>query len=102
MQTRKPTIKKLLNVNSLGKVSFKGKIEGKSFALNKAKTKLNGNFNSFEFNGYAYSNLNFNGAIEKRKFTGDFKASDPNFDFTSSIQIDLSGEQPIFNILGDL
>ena len=86
----------------MGKVSFKGKIEGKSFNLDKAKTTLDGTFDSLEFNGYTYANLVFDGAIEKKKFSGDFKASDPNFDFTSSIQIDLTGEQPMFNILGDL
>ena len=102
IQTQQFNLGKFLDVNLLGKVSFKGKIEGRSFALNKAKTTLDGNFNSIEFNNYTYSNLNFTGAIEKRKFAGDFKASDPNFDFTSSIQIDLTGEQPMFNILGDL
>ncbi len=49
-----------------------------------------------------YSGIDFNGTIQKQFFTGDFKANDPNFDFTSNIQIDLTQEQPHFNILGDL
>lgn len=102
IQTQQFNLGKFLHVNALGKVSFKGTIDGRSFDINKAKTSLNGDFDSLEFNGYAYTSLNFNGAIEKQKFVGDFKASDPNFDFTSNIEIDLTGEKPSFNILGDL
>jgi hypothetical protein len=64
------------------------------------KTSLDGTFDSLQFNGYTYRNLTFSGAIAKEKIDGDFKANDPNFDFLSSIQIDLSGKQPSFNILG--
>lgn len=102
IQTRQFDFGKFLEVSSLGKASFKGKIEGRSFILDKTKTTLDGTFDSLDFNGYTYRDLTFNGAIEKKKFNGDFKASDPNFDFTSSIQVDFTGEQPLFNILGDL
>ena len=102
IQTQQFDLGKFLDVSSIGKINFTGKIEGTSFDVNKAKTSLNGNFNTFEFNDYTYKNLDFNGAIEKKRFIGDFKASDENFDFTSSIEIDLTGEQPRFNILGDL
>ncbi len=93
---------KFINVPSLGKVSFKGKIDGSSFALSKIKTTLDGNFDQLEFNGYNYTNLVFNGTIQKKNFKGEFKANDPNFDFTSSIEIDLNDSVPRFNILGDL
>ncbi len=102
IQTAQFEVGKFLDVASLGRVSFKGQIEGKSFELDKARTTLNGTFNTLEFNHYTYSSLIFNGAIEKKKFSGDFKANDPNFDFTSTIQVDLGGVQPSFNILGDL
>lgn len=102
VQTQQFDLGKFLGVSSLGAATFKGKIEGKSFAIEKAKTALNGTFSNLEFNGYNYNNLEFNGNIEKQKFTGDFKANDPNFDFTSAIEIDLTGTQPRFNILGDL
>ncbi|CAN5500480.1 hypothetical protein BH10BAC2_BH10BAC2_28570 [soil metagenome] len=93
---------RFVKVSSLGKMSFKGKVEGRSFELDKVKTSLDGTFDSLQFNGYTYRNLTFSGAIAKEKIDGDFKADDPNFDFLSSIQIDLSGKQPSFNILGDL
>lgn len=93
---------KFINVPSLGKVSFKGKIVGSSFALSRIKTSLNGSFDQLEFNGYNYTNLFFNGSIQKRNFKGELKANDPNFDFTSSIEVDLNDSVPRFNILGDL
>lgn len=102
IQTQQFDLGKFLDINSIGKINFTGRIEGTSFDVTKAKTTLDGNFTTFEFNGYTYNSLVFNGAIEKKKFIGDFKASDPNFDFTSNIEIDLTGAQPRFNILGDL
>jgi len=100
--TKQFDLGKFVNVSSLGKMSFKGKVEGTSFDLNKARTSLDGTFDSLQFNSYTYRNINFTGNLAKGKIDGDFKADDPNFDFTSSMQIDLSGKQPSFNILGDL
>jgi hypothetical protein len=53
--------------------------------LNKISTKVNGNFSSFDFKDYTYSDLTFNGEIKHKKFEGDFKANDTNFNFTSTI-----------------
>ena len=102
IQTKQFDLGRFVKVGSLGRMSFKGKIEGSSFELDKARTTLDGNFDSLQFNGYTYRNLTFSGSIAKEKLNGDFKADDPNFDFLSSIQLDLSGKQPSFNILGDL
>lgn len=93
---------KFLNTSSVGLVSFNGKIDGSSFDLNKLRTSVNGSFSQFGFNNYTYTNIVFNGNIQNRFFKGDFKASDPNFDFTSNIEIDLTHDQPRFNVLGDL
>lgn len=102
IETQQFDLGKFINVPSLGRVSFKGAIDGTSFSLEKIKTTLDGDFSSLEFNGYAYTDLHFNGTIEKKKFNGDFKAGDPNFDFTSNIEVDLSGAKPKVNVLGDL
>ncbi|QEC68516.1 hypothetical protein FRZ67_14825 [Panacibacter ginsenosidivorans] len=102
IQTKQFDLGRFVRVSTLGKMSFKGKVEGRSFELDKVKTTLDGIFDSLQFNGYTYRNLTFSGAIAKEKIDGDFKADDPNFDFLSSIQIDLSDKQPSFNILGDL
>ena len=100
--TKQFDLGKFLDAEPIGLVSFNGKISGSSFDINKIRTSLDGNFSRFDFNNYSYSNLVFNGNIQNKFFNGEFKASDPNFDFTSNIEIDLTGEKPHFNILGDL
>ncbi len=93
---------KFVHASSVGLINFNGTVDGSSFALSKLKTTLNGTFSKFEFNNYGYSDLSFNGTLANKYFTGAFKASDPNFDFTSNIVIDLRDVQPKFNLLGDL
>jgi translocation-and-assembly-module (TAM) inner membrane subunit TamB-like protein len=102
IQTKQFNLGKFLSVADLGNVSFNGKVEGKSFKLDKIATKVNGNFTSLSFKDYTYSNLTFNGEIKQKNFQGDFTANDPNFNFTSNISVDLSGDVPSFNVLGDL
>lgn len=102
VQTKQFNLGRFIHSDSLGLISFEGKVDGKSFALNKVKTTLNGVFPTLQFNGYTYQNLRLNGTLQKQKFSGEFLANDPNFNFTSNIEIDLSGEAPSFNVLGDL
>lgn len=102
LKTTQFALGKFIHSDSLGAVSFDGKIIGTSFNLDKARARLDGTFHTLGFNGYTYRNLVFDATIEKKKFSGDFKASDPNFDFTSSAQIDFTGSKPSFNVLGDL
>ena len=100
--TQQFNLGKFLLANDLGNISFNGDVEGSSFKLDKLSTKLNGTFNSLTYKDYTYQNLTFNGAIKKKHFQGDFKSGDPNFIFTSNIIIDLNGDAPSFNVLGDL
>ncbi len=93
---------KFLNIKGIDYVSFDGEIKGSSFLLDKIKTSLNGNFTSFTYNGYNYENIHFNGDIQKKKINGELTTEDPNFSFTSSVEIDLTGLEPRFNLLGDL
>ena len=102
VETQQFNLGKFLKIPNLGNVSFKGDVEGRSFQLNKISTKLNGKFNSLTYKDYTYSNLTFNGEIKHKNFKGDFKSEDPNFIFTSNIVVDLSGDVPSFNVLGDL
>ncbi len=102
IQTQQFNLGKFIDVPDLGNVTFNGKVQGSSFVLDKISTKLNGNFISLSYKDYTYSNLTFNGEIKQKNFKGDFKANDPNFNFTSNISVDLNGEAPSFNVLGDL
>ncbi len=100
--TKQFDLGKFINAPSIGLVSFNGNVSGSSFDIAKVKTSLNGTFSQFAFNNYNYSDINFNGNIQNRFFNGDLKVNDPNFDFTSNIEIDLTADQPKFNVLGDL
>ena len=102
IETSRFNIGKFLNNDQLGLADFKGKITGSSFNVEKLKTKLDGNISSIEFNDYTYTNIVTNGTFQKKYFSGEVKINDPNLNFTSDVQIDLTKPQPSFNILGDL
>lgn len=102
MNTQRFNLGKFVNSSQLGLVDFNGKIEGNSFDLDKINTTLQGVFSSLEFNGYNYTNIKTDGTLLKNYFTGDVKIDDPNLNFTSTLNIDLSAKTPSFNVLGDL
>ncbi len=102
LQTQQFNLGRFIHSDSLGEISFEGKVDGRSFVLDKIKSTVDGVFSKLQFNGYTYQHLRFNGTMQKQKFDGEFLANDPNFNFTSNIEIDLSGEAPSFNVLGDL
>ncbi|RXK82813.1 translocation/assembly module TamB domain-containing protein [Filimonas effusa] len=100
--TKQFNLGKFIEQPMLGRVSFDGQLTGSSFSMSRLKTELKGHFSELEFNDYAYSDLVFDGTIEKRFFKGAFKSNDTNFGFTSNIQIDLNDSVPRINLLGDL
>ena len=102
INTQQFDLGKFVNTPTIGLVSFNGSVSGSSFDIDKIKTVLNGTFSRFDFNDYSFSNIDFNGTIQNKFFNGDLKISDPNFDFTSNVEIDLTQSQPKFNVLGDL
>jgi len=93
---------KFLNTSTLGLIDFNGNIEGSSFTIDRLRSTLDGTFSRFDFNGYAYTNIVTKGTFQKKYFIGEVKISDPNIDFTSNIEVDLTKKLPRFNVLGDL
>lgn len=102
IETNRFNIGKFLNDSSLGLADFKGKIIGSSFSVDRLKTTLEGTISSIEFNNYTYTNIVTNGTFQKKYFSGEIKIDDPNLDFTSTVEIDLTKSLPSFNIVGDL
>ena len=102
IETTRFNIGKFLNTDALGLVNFKGGIEGSSFNIDLLKTTVNGTIDSLQFNGYTYANIITNGTFQKKSFEGELEIDDPNLNFTNSVIIDLSKEEPSFNIVGDL
>lgn len=95
-------IGKFLRYDLLGLVDFNGKISGNNFSIDKLKTTIQGNISKLDFNDYTYSNITTNGTFQKKYFNGEVNIDDPNLDFKSQVEVDLTKEQPSFNILGDL
>ncbi|MES2005033.1 MAG: hypothetical protein V4450_10960 [Bacteroidota bacterium] len=102
LETTRFNIGKFLNDSSLGLVDFKGRIVGTGFAIDKLKTTVQGTASSLDYNGYTFTNIITLGTFQKQYFTGEVKIDDPNLDFTSNVEIDLSKDLPRFNIVGDL
>ena len=100
--TNRFNLGKFVNSTQLGLVDFQGKITGSSFNLSKINTSINGTFNNLEFNGYNYTNITTDATLIKNLFKGDVKIDDPNLDFTSTIETNLSKTDASINVLGDL
>ena len=93
---------KFIGDTALGNVLFKGKFEGSSFDINTLKANLDGHFDRFEYNGYAYSNIDVNGIFQKKYFAGELKVNDSSASLLSNVNINLNGDKPSYNVLGDV
>lgn len=102
IETERFNIGKFLNTDGLGYVNFKGAIKGSSFQIENLRTTLDGDIDSLQFNGYTYTNINTNGTFQRKAFSGEVDIDDPNLNFTTSVEIDLSKDIPSFNMVGDL
>ncbi len=76
-------IGQLLEIPPVGNASFDIHVDGKGFTLESLNTKIEGDINTLEFNGYTYTGLNAIGNLKDRVFDGDLRSKDPNvrFDF---------------------
>jgi len=88
---------KFLDDNTLGKISFKGKVEGRGLALNTINASLDGNVREFSYNGYKYEDIFVNGQITKKRFNGKIISNDSNLRATLIGLIDYSQEIPRFD-----
>jgi len=95
-------IGKILNINNLGLLNFKGNIAGSSFNIEKLKTNIQGRIDSIEFNKYSYSNISTNGVFQKKSFNGMLSIKDPNVSFISNIELIFNNGKPKINAVGDL
>ncbi|PZP45199.1 MAG: hypothetical protein DI598_13655, partial [Pseudopedobacter saltans] len=100
--TKQFNIGKFINSDAIGEVDFDGTFDGSSYKLSNAKSTLKGHFKSIEVNKYPYSNVDINGTIQKKYFTGTLNISDSNASVLSNIQVDFNGKAPKFNIIGDI
>ncbi|WP_405607526.1 translocation/assembly module TamB domain-containing protein [Polaribacter sp. Asnod1-A03] len=85
-----------------GKVSLKGKVNGKGFKLENINTKFVGKISELIFKNYPYNNINVNGQYQNSKFDGSLKIDDTNFKMEFNGLADLSSEIHNFDFKSDI
>ncbi len=71
----------LIGRKSIGSSSFDIHVDGKGFTMESLNTKIEGDINALNFNGYTYTNIKALGNLKDRVFDGNLKSQDPNARF---------------------
>ena len=82
---------------SLGKLTFEGKVNGQGLASHTLNATLDGTVKHLDFNDYAYHNIVVKGNVTQKKFNGHLVSVDSNLDATLDGLIDFSQAQPRFD-----
>ncbi len=90
-------IGKLIDNSSIGKIIFKGKVNGTGLRPATLNAKLDGDIQLLEFNRYAYQGITVKGQVAKKLFDGEMIANDPNLQARLNGLVDFSKEIPEFN-----
>ncbi len=89
---------RFLNNEKIGKLSVKGNIEdGRGFNSANANAKMNAKIDSFEYNGYKYKDISFNGIVKSKKINGNLSVLDDNIDIKLDGLIDIEDSIPLYN-----
>jgi len=100
--TKQFNLGKFLETSQLGSLAFDGTIKGRGIKLSDVKTDVTGTFQQFWFNNYNYKNIVVAGTFQRRQFDGTLKIDDENLNLTTAVKIDITKQDPQFNVLGDL
>lgn len=86
----------------IGKLTGEGQFEGKGFALKELYENAFIQIEKIEINQYTYENLNINGTLDRKLFTGAIAAKDKNLDLDFDGSIDFNQKIPAFNFRADV
>lgn len=100
--TQKFDLGRFLAIKDMGTLSFNGGIKGVGLSLGTLKTSVTGKIGQFNFKDYTYKKIDVEGTFQRKQFDGTVKIDDENIDFVTTVKMDFRGEQPQFNVLGDL
>ncbi len=82
----------LLGRKTIGNASFDIHVDGTGFTLKSLDTKIEGDINALEINGYTYTNLKAIGNLKDRLFDGNLVSDDPNVRLKFNGEANLSEE----------
>ncbi|MFM7021830.1 MAG: translocation/assembly module TamB domain-containing protein [Flavobacteriales bacterium] len=91
---------RLLSNGSLGKLVLKGNTKlnfGKS-----TSATFDGNVYRFDLNGYSYSNINLNAAMNRKSFSGDISVKDKYCDLDFSGNVNLAADSIAYYFTADV
>lgn len=91
-----------LDVPQLGRISFKGNINGRGLKTGNLNAKLDGTIYSMEANGYDYKDIIVKGTVAKRLFNGELNVNDSNLVAKLNGLVDFSQKVPEFNFNAEI
>ncbi|MBC7850076.1 MAG: translocation/assembly module TamB domain-containing protein [Chitinophagaceae bacterium] len=97
IQTRDFELGKFLETAGVGKITFKGNINGNGLSDATLNAKLDGFVEKIEANNYTYTNITVKGTVAKKLFNGELISNDPNLDATLNGLVDFSQKIPRFD-----
>lgn len=86
----------------LGIVTINANVNGKGFDLKGIDTQLDGSIKAFDYNGYRYQNIDFDGQLVKTEFTGGINSKDPNMLLAFDGTMNFSKDVPVYNFDADI
>ncbi|MDH5382052.1 MAG: hypothetical protein OEW75_14440, partial [Cyclobacteriaceae bacterium] len=92
----------LTGIKDLGKVNFKGSVEGSGFSAKTTSMHVNGNIKSLEYKGYTYKNIYSDGDLANQFFEGVLNVDDENLKFDMTGKIDMSEDREYLNFTAHL
>ncbi len=87
---------------SLGKISFSGKVNGRGLTSKTLNASLDGTVHRLNFNDYLYQDIVVNGSLAQKKFNGQLISKDTNLRATLNGLIDFSNEKPKFDFAANV
>jgi hypothetical protein len=97
LKTQEFELGKFIEAPELGKISFRGNINGSGINADRMNAQLDGFIEKLEFKKYSYQNVTVKGNVAKKLFNGELVSNDPNLDATLNGLVDFSQKIPRFD-----
>lgn len=92
----------LINQSNLGRVTSDFSLEGAGFMLANLKSNIKGICSSFEYNSYAYKNLNVQGLIQDKVFNGALAVDDLHLKMDFEGLVNFSKDENIYDFSANI
>lgn len=96
IETKDFDVGRLLDQDSLGRVSMDIQLDGSGLDADSIKTYISGTIQEVTYNNYSYRQLRLDGSIDGRSFLGTAGIDDKNLSFNFDGSVDLNDSIPDF------